>query len=149
MLIIISYQLSTTPNNSSSLFGGNQNLFHSSEDPLALPSDNIKPPDLSKLTINSPSYCYEPPLPAYQPAQYLSTIEEYMTPTQDVDMDDDEIDETPELKAEWRDARWEQLLPKHVDVIFERFIRRLENAEDGSQQLLRYVDCIPDGILGG
>ena len=53
--------------------------------------------------------------------------------------DDEQHEETPAQKAEWRDARWEQLLPKHVDVIFERFVTRLENADGGTQQVLRCV----------
>ena len=92
---------------------------------------------MSTLSVSSSRTTHTPPVPSYQPAQYLSTIEEYLPPPLDELDSDDEIDETPEHKAEWRDARWEQLLPKHVDVIFERFVRRLENAESGSQQVIR------------
>ena len=53
--------------------------------------------------------------------------------------DNEDEDETPEAKSEWRDARWEQLLPGHIDEVFERFVRRLQNADSASNQVLRWV----------
>ncbi len=129
--------------NGSALFGGDQPLFGSTST-ISTPRTSTKQiPDISNLSISlSSSTTYAPPLPAYQPAQYLTTIEECLPPAQDVNLSDDDDEETPDQKAEWRDARWEQLLPKHVDVIFERFVRRLENAEGGSQQVVRYAELL-------
>ena len=125
--------------NGSTLFGGGQPFFgstHSTGPELlgAIPSTHsISKPSV----ISSARRTHAPPLPAYQPAQYLNTTDEYLPPPPIVELEED--DESPDQKAEWRDARWEQLLPQHVDVIFERFVRRLENAEGGAQQVLRWV----------
>lgn len=54
-----------------------------------------------------------------------------------MDADDDD-DETEEQKAEWRDERFESLLPRGMDPVFERFVRRIDSAEEGSTQVLRY-----------
>jgi len=128
--------------NGSTLFGGNRPLFGSSSSNSQPPfstTPNSTLPDVSKLSISS-STTHIPPLPAYQPAQYLTTTEEYLLPPQDIEtVGDDDDEETLDQKEEFRDARWEQLLPQHVDVIFERFVRRLEDADGGAQQVLRYV----------
>lgn len=95
---------------------------------------------VAALSIATEPVILGPPLPAYQPAQYLATIDEYLPLPESDDEDDvdSDDDETPEMKAEWRDEGWERLLPKGVDDIFERFVRRLDSAEDGSTQVLRY-----------
>jgi pre-rRNA-processing protein TSR4 len=54
----------------------------------------------------------------------------------DVDEDDSDDEEAPE-RAEFRNERWEQLLPRYVDEVFERFVRRLEGADGASGQVLR------------
>jgi len=133
------------------LFGGGQPLFGAApSNPFAAsaaaPAPETKPEaspaptaPMAALSIGEPT-TLAPPLPAYQPAQYLTTIDEYLPEPESGDEDDIESDdeETPEMKAEWRDDGWERLLPKSVDDIFERFVRRLENAEDASGQVLRY-----------
>lgn len=55
-----------------------------------------------------------------------------------MDLDDDDEDDETGQKADLRDERWEQLLPKHMDAVFERFARRLDSAEEGAHQVLRY-----------
>ena len=127
----------------SSLFGSAQPLFGAPSPflPPALPAPT--PPDLSSLSISAPSasgsssHC--PPLPAYQPPQYLSTIGEYIAPLEDIEMEDD--DENDEYAAEISDAKgdekWDKILPKTVDEVFETFARKLQSAEDGEHQVLR------------
>ena len=93
-------------------------------------------PDISSLTISPSSTTYAPPILAYQPSQYLTTIDEYLPPPERMDIDD--VEETgPE--ADFRNERWEQLLPKHMDEVFERYVKRLQGAEDGAGQVLRSV----------
>ncbi|WVQ84403.1 hypothetical protein IAT38_006555 [Cryptococcus sp. DSM 104549] len=137
--------------NGSALFGSAQPLFGgaaSAANPFAAPTTTTPAdpvPDLASLTISEPlppsgpSTTLAPPLPAYQPPQYLSTIEEYLIPPEDVEMDSDsDEDETPEQAAEWKEDGWEKLLPKGVDEVFEAFVRRLGQADGGKKQVLRY-----------
>ncbi|ORY31804.1 programmed cell death protein 2 [Naematelia encephala] len=137
-------QMPDSNTNGSTLFGGGQSLFGGpppSSTPPTNPfstSSESQPPDLSSLSISKSNTTHAPPLPAYQPAQYLSTIDEYLPPPDEMDVDVDDKDETPAQAAEWRNERWEQLLPEYVDEVFERFVHRLENAEGGSGQVLRY-----------
>ncbi|WWC88319.1 uncharacterized protein L201_003227 [Kwoniella dendrophila CBS 6074] len=143
---------SETQPNGSALFGSAQPLFGApsiSPNPFAssaapTPSAELTP-DLSKLTISastpsSSSTTLSPPLPAYQPAQYLSTIEEYLPPPEDVelDSDDDEIENDEDMKATMLDDTWERMLPKHLDEVFQTFVKRLESSDGGSKQVLRY-----------
>jgi pre-rRNA-processing protein TSR4 len=80
------------------------------------------------------------PHPAYWPAQYLSTTDEYLPPPEQVDYDSDhDKDESAEQKAEWRDERFQQMLTKGIDPLFERFVRRLADAEGAAEQVLRCV----------
>jgi pre-rRNA-processing protein TSR4 len=128
----------------SSLFGSAQPLF-GAPSPFSSPAPAPTPPDLSSLSISSPaptpsvstSFC--PPLPAYQPPQYLSTIGEYIAPLEDIEMEDD--DENNEYASEIADAKgddkWDKILPKTVDEVFETFARKLQSAEDGEHQVLR------------
>jgi pre-rRNA-processing protein TSR4 len=99
---------------------------------------------MSALSLEPPtSTSLAPPHPAYLPAQYLSTIDEYLAPPDDVDMDDgdaSDADEPAEQKAEWRDERFEQMLTKGIDPLFERFVRRLGDAEGARGQVLRSVE---------
>ncbi|KAK4685357.1 pre-rRNA-processing protein TSR4, partial [Tremellales sp. Uapishka_1] len=148
---------------SSMLFGNGPSLFGAASlnpfgapsstvaasNPLAVSMPSSTPPDLSALSI-SPSMkltTLAPPLPAYQPPLYLTTIEEYLLPTPEVEMESDdesEEEETPEEKEGWQNTTWETLIPKHVDEVFERFVRRLGGADGGSRQVLRYdFDGIP------
>lgn len=127
----------------SSLFGSAQPLFGGGKaaNPFSSTSSG-KTPDVSRLSLENaagPSYItLAPPLPAYQPAQYLSTLDEYLPDPEDIEVDnDDEEEEATGGKDEWRDARWEQLLPGHIDEVFERFVRRLQNADSASNQVLR------------
>lgn len=130
------------------LFGAQQPLFGAAApNPFAAPAApaESKPEapaaQLEKLEISAPEpVSHGPPLPAYLPAQYLATIDEYLPPPEsDSDLDSDDEDESPEQAAEWRDADgWDKILPKSVDDVFEKFVRRLETAEDGRSQVLRY-----------
>jgi pre-rRNA-processing protein TSR4 len=53
--------------------------------------------------------------------------------------DDDENDEYgPELMDDIKDDKWDKILPKTVDEVFETFARKLHSAEDGEHQVLRY-----------
>lgn len=132
----------------SGLFGNAQPLFGAApSNPFETKKEEPAPAPtvpLAALSLGEPS-TLAPPLPAYQPAQYLTTIDEYLPEPEDDDEDiESDEDETPEMKAEWRDEGWEKLLPKHVDDIFERFVRRLESADGGSSQVLRYdFDAVP------
>jgi pre-rRNA-processing protein TSR4 len=71
-------------------------------------------------------------------------MDEYLPPPQEMDVDEDDVeDDEAGEKAEMRNERWEQLLPKYVDEVFERFVRRLETADGASGQVLRYVgSCV-------
>ncbi|ODN74070.1 hypothetical protein L202_07538 [Cryptococcus amylolentus CBS 6039] len=134
----------------SALFGSGQPLFGAAApSPFAAPSVSTDPTSaLSALSINEeeaapiiagPSKTFTPPLPAYHPVQYLSTIEEYIPPAEDdVSIASSDDDETPEQKAEWHEDGWEKILPKRTDEVFELFVGRLESAEDGKRQVLRY-----------
>ena len=122
-----------------SLFGSGQPLFGAAaSNPF---SDATKPPDMSTLSLNtasSSSTTFAAPLPAYQPAQYLSTLDEYLPEPEDDDRSMDGDDETSaEEQQAFRDERWEQLLPGHMDEVFERFCKRLQNADSASNQVLR------------
>lgn len=125
------------------LFGSSQPLFGAAASNPFTPQSSGAAPDISKLSLEptagpSTSTTLAPPLPAYQPSQYLTTLDEYLPDPEDVEMDDDdEEEETAGGKDEWRDARWEQLLPGHIDEVFERFVRRLQNADSASNQVLR------------
>jgi pre-rRNA-processing protein TSR4 len=145
----LTWQMSAGPPSGSTLFGSAQPLFGAApSNPFAAPSSTT--PDISSLSLapsapaaTSPalakSMTQAPPLPAYQPPLYLSTIDEYLLPPPDVEMesdsDDDEQDEE-EAKA-FAGEKWEKVLPKGVDEVFERFVRRLENADGGRKQVLR------------
>ena len=124
---------------SGGLFGGAQPLFGTST-PAATAE---APPDLSSLTISPPqpvassSRTLAPPLPAYQPPQYLSTIGEYLAPPS-MDIDSESDDEDDNADPSWKDEQWERLLRKGVDEVFDKYVRRLEAAEDGRSQVLRY-----------
>lgn len=122
--------------NGSTLFGS-QPLFGASQS-LSSPSNTTQPapPDLASLSISTTT-AFKPPLPAFQPPQYLSTIDEYLPPPADIEMESDDDDDDPAQKAEFAEEGWEKLLPKHVDEVFERFKRRLEGAEGGYRQVLR------------
>lgn len=126
-------------------------------------------PDLSSLSINSPAEAappaqpqagpsrppvtYGPPIPAYQPPQYLSTFDEYI-PRPDAGgkgklaqyvEDGEKAGRKAGLAQDAADAsgggagaeQWERVLPKGVDEVFERFVSRLEDAEGGDDQVLR------------
>ncbi|WWD18790.1 hypothetical protein CI109_103245 [Kwoniella shandongensis] len=132
--------------NGSALFGTAQPLFgapSSGSNPFAAPVTSSEAPDLSSLSISSStpssSTTLAPPLPAYQPAQYLSTIEEYIPPVEDMEVEEDE-DSDDEAIAQngGLEEAWEKILPKGVDEVFENFVRRLEAADGGSKQVLRY-----------
>ncbi|RSH90789.1 hypothetical protein EHS25_009964 [Saitozyma podzolica] len=141
------FSLSTeVQSDGNSLFGA-ATLFGSQANPLASPAPptSAETPDIASLSLSSdtsvagPSKTLSPPLPAYQPPQYLSTIAEYLPIPEDVEMDAaDDDDETEEQKAEWRNERFESLLPRGMDPVFERFVRRIDSAEDGSTQVMRY-----------
>ena len=124
-----------------SLFGSAQPLFGAAASSNPFSSSSSEPPDVSRLSLepaSSFSHSLAPPLPAYQPAQYLSTLDEYLPDPEDDDMSVDEDDgQTEEQKQEFRDERWEQLLPGHMDEVFERFVKRLHNADSASNQVLR------------
>lgn len=129
----------------SSLFGSAQPLFGgpAATSPFSTPAPTEQPPDLSSLAISdsapSLSTSHAPPLPAYQPPQYLSTIGEYIPPLDDIEMEDDDAgDEYAAELAEIKDDKWDKILPKTVDEVFETFARKLQSAEYGEKQVLRY-----------
>lgn len=140
------------------LFGSAQPLFGAAaSNPFATPSapvlstataearDDVPTAAIASLSLTD-AVTHAAPLPAYQPPQYLSTIDEYLPyPETDSDVDvESDDDEAPEQKAEWREDGWDKLLPKTVDDIFERFVRRLAGAEDATTQVLRYdFDAVP------
>lgn len=131
-----------TPASGAGLFGAaNPFAAPSSSPPPSSPSPataQSKPePDLSTLSISSPTTTtLLPPHPAYQPPQYLSTTDEYLPPPSEIDIDSDD-GQSPEEKAEWRDERFEQLLPSGIDPLFERFVKRISEADGASTQVLR------------
>ncbi|WVR06643.1 hypothetical protein IAU60_003675 [Kwoniella sp. DSM 27419] len=136
--------------NGSSLFGNAQPLFGAAAsttlpNPFAstTPSAPVtEAPDMSGLSISAASSStLAPPLPAYQPAQYLTTIEEYIPPVEDMEIesDSDEDDEDAAAQAaEFQDEAFEKMFPKAVDEVFESFVRRLGGADGGAKQVLRY-----------
>lgn len=105
------------------------------------PATTANTPDIASLSLApASSSSLAPPHPAYWPAQYLYTTDEYLPPPEEVDYDsDDDKNESAEQKAEWRDERFQQMLTKGIDPLFERFVRRLADAEGASEQVLRYV----------
>ena len=144
-------QMSDAP--SGNLFGGSQGLFGSAPvNPFASPSPAPSPApasavssatqDLASLSISpdlTSSTSLTPPHPAYWPAQYLSTTDEYLPPPDEVEYDSEDESESAEQKAEWRDERFQQMLTKGIDPLFERFVRRLADADGASEQVLRYA----------
>ncbi|KAL0240642.1 hypothetical protein I308_106440 [Cryptococcus tetragattii IND107] len=123
------------------LFGGSShNPFAPSPDPIpAMSSLSVSGDSLPASIASGPSKTLTPPIPAYHPVQYLSTIEEYIPPVDDdVSVASSDDDESPEQKAEWREEGWEKVLPRNVDEVFENFVRRLDQADGGKKQVLRY-----------
>lgn len=97
----------------------------------------------------TPAQTYGPPIPAYQPAQYLDTFEEYVPkkvegkePNEDdlagVDDDDESSGKKNSGGGGGFVEKWEKVLPRGVDEVFERFMNRLNEAEGGEEQVLRY-----------
>ncbi|AFR98578.1 pre-rRNA-processing protein TSR4 [Cryptococcus neoformans C23] len=134
--------------NGSALFGTASPLFGgAAHNPFAPPNPV---PAMATLSVSDdrpaptpitsgPSRTFTPPIPAYHPVQYLSTIEEYIPPVDDdVSVASSDDDESPEQKAEWREEGWEKVLPRNVDEVFENFVRRLDQADGGKKQVLRY-----------
>ncbi|CAK9786419.1 hypothetical protein CC85DRAFT_287109 [Cutaneotrichosporon oleaginosum] len=134
------------------LFGAPKPLFGAAAaNPFASPSapaasphpsspkkDDAPTAAVASLSLSDP-VVHTPPIPAYQPPQYITTVDEFLPIAEDSDVDvSEDEDEAPEQKAEWREDGWDKLLPKSVDDIFERFARRLASAEDASNQVLRY-----------
>lgn len=146
------FTMNDSQSNGSNLFGNSQPLFGAApSNPFGAPDsapapakDEAPSAPLSSLQIGEPT-TYAPPLPAYQPPQFISTMDEYLTlPESDDESDDDEVDEDVPQGSEWRESGWEKLVAKGVDDIFERFVRRLQSAEDGTNQVLRYdFDAVP------
>ena len=128
----------------SALFGAPSGGLFGSSNPFSAASAPTQaqapPPDISTLSLSSSSAptTLEPPHPAYQPPQYLSTTDEYLPPPEEMDIDgDDDDDETAEDKAEWNDERFEQLLPSGIDPLFERFVKRISDSDGADNQVLR------------
>lgn len=132
------------------MFGSAQPLFGAPSQPASAPapsppqSKKEDTPDISSLSLSSSSSSsLGPPLPAYQPPQYLSTIGEYIPPLDDIEMeedaDEDDKDEYGPEIAEIKDDKWDKILPKTVDEVFETFARKLQSAEYGEKQVLRLV----------
>lgn len=128
----------------STLFGSAQPLFGAPSPFAAAPASTSAStaPDLSSLSISSPTSAgatsHSPPLPAYHPPQYLSTIGEYIPPLEDMEIeDDDENDEYGPEMAEIGDEKMDKIFPKTVDEVFETFVRKLQSAENGEHQVLR------------
>lgn len=146
-LIVIQVSEAAGPNGSAlfgtaaPLFGGSShNPFAPSPDPIpAMSSLSVSGDSLPASIASGPSKTLTPPIPAYHPVQYLSTIEEYIPPVDDdVSVASSDDDESPEQKAEWREEGWEKVLPRNVDEVFENFVRRLDQADGGKKQVLRY-----------
>lgn len=136
----------------STLFGSAQPLFgapsqSSPTPPASTPAKKDETPDISSLSISAAAL--GPPLPAYQPPQYLSTIGEYIPPLDDIEMeeDDEEADEFGPEIAEIKDDKWDKILPKTVDEVFETFARKLQSAEYGEKQVLRLVSSLPSSLF--
>lgn len=115
---------------------------------------------------STPSVRYGPPAPAYQPAQYITTFEEYIPRLDHPSHADRKATGVPKeqqkyLKQGGGDAvdgdrsaatggpaeQWERVLPKGVDEVFERFLNRLNDAEGGEEQVLRWVHAQTQRIL--
>lgn len=109
---------------------------------------------------STPPQTLAPPFPAYLPAQYLTTFDEYL-PADPNALAGDTAGRVKQLSAGEAEEKerelqqqsgagaggkkgaaggeqWEKVLPKGVDEVFERFLERLNRAEDGSGQVLRY-----------
>jgi pre-rRNA-processing protein TSR4 len=109
---------------------------------------------------STPPQTLAPPFPAYLPAQYLTTFDEYL-PADPNALAADTAGRVKQLSAGEAEEKerelqqqsgagaggkkgaaggeqWEKVLPKGVDEVFERFLERLNRAEDGSGQVLRY-----------
>lgn len=117
-------------------------------------SSTTTPPQVSGP--ETPAQTLAPPHPAYLPAQYLSTFEEYL-PADPNALAADTASKVKQLTAEQAAAeqdkaggqtktasgagaeQWERVLPKGVDEVFEKFLERLHRAEDGDGQVLRSV----------
>ncbi|KAL7420589.1 hypothetical protein Q5752_004540 [Cryptotrichosporon argae] len=130
---------------SSALFGSSRPLFGAPAATPAVPAQPDAPaaPDVSALTVSL--HTHAPPLPAYRPPQYLSTFDEYLVlPEADggADSSDDEDDarapDATDAHGEFGGDDWDKLVPRGVDDVFEQFVRRLQAAEDGAAQVLRY-----------
>jgi pre-rRNA-processing protein TSR4 len=128
--------------------------------PTPSPSAATKPSEPAHQGPSTPSKTYTPPFPAYLPAQYLTTFEEFLP----ADPNALAGDTAARVKVVSNDSvqgqggkdssagqtgaaeQWERVLPKGVDEVFERFLERLSRAEDGEGQVLRYVFC-PRGFV--
>jgi pre-rRNA-processing protein TSR4 len=104
---------------------------------------------------DTPGKTLSAPFPAYLPAQYLTTFDEYL-PADPNALAGDTAQRVKQITAEEAKEKeqqagkkggnvsgagaeqWEKVLPKGVDEVFERFLERLNRAEDGSGQVLRY-----------
>ncbi len=163
-----------------SLFGGGASAFGNpfSTAPAEAEPTSEQPPGMAKLSISSsgdsaggaqaehqaeagpsrPPTTYGPPIPAYQPPQYLSTFDEYI-PRPDAGGKGklaqylEDGDKAGRKAGAAQDAaaageggggaeQWERVLPKGVDEVFERFVSRLEDAQDGDDQVLRWVRAV-------
>lgn len=123
----------------SQLFGGD--LFGASAANPFASSDPV--PEVAQLSITKDTRpdpkSFSPPLPAYQPAQYLSTFDEYL-PDPDAESDDDEDDEDVEVDEEASGGAAAAEGAKAADdEVFERFMRRIRMAEGGEGHVLRFV----------
>ena len=123
-------------------------------------SDEDAPPPPPVLVTSGPDLpgkTFAAPFPAYLPPQYLTTFDEYLPADPNALAGDtaqrvrqmsaqEAEDKEKELQAGKKAApaaggageQWEKVLPKGVDEVFERFLERLNRAEDGSGQVLRY-----------
>lgn len=125
----------------SQLFGGGDLFGSSAANPFAVPVANPIP-ETAALSITSDTRpnpkSYGPPLPAYQPAQYLSTFDEYLPdPEAESDDDDDEdVEVDDEAAGAGAGAGAESGKPAG-DEVFERFMRRIRMAEGGEGHVLR------------
>lgn len=111
-----------------------------------------------------PGRTFGAPFPAYMPPQYLTTFDEYLPAdpnalagdtagrvrqmsAQEAEEKEKELQAQASKKGAGASSggggaaggeQWEKVLPKGVDEVFERFLERLNRAEDGSGQVLRY-----------
>lgn len=117
-----------------------------------------QPPTNATAGPSTPSVRYGPPAPSYQPAQYITTFEEYIPRLDHPHHAERKAtgvskEQQKYLKQGASDAidvdktggtgggpaeQWERVLPKGVDEVFERFLNRLNDAEGGEEQVLRY-----------